>query len=227
VSLTPDRPFVIGREGDLRIDDNPYLHRRFLELSHASGFWWLGNIGRQMTATVTDDEGLMQAWLAPGAKIPLVFQRTMVLFTAGPTTYELNLCGDVSTYVANAALTAEGGETTRQPPTLTPTQRALLVALAEPMLRRTGRGTSSIPSSAQAARRLGWSLTRFNRKLDNVCEKLSRCGIPGLHGSELQLARNRRARLVEYAIATRLISLEDLALLDGTSAAARVTPVPE
>ena len=28
--------FVVGREGDLLIDDNPYLHRRFLELSIAT-----------------------------------------------------------------------------------------------------------------------------------------------------------------------------------------------
>ena len=28
----PDGVFVIGRSGDLEIDDNPYLHRRFIEI---------------------------------------------------------------------------------------------------------------------------------------------------------------------------------------------------
>ena len=36
-----DRAFVIGRVGDLEIDDNPYLHRHFLELRFRDGLWWL------------------------------------------------------------------------------------------------------------------------------------------------------------------------------------------
>lgn len=54
------------------------------------------------------------------------------------------------------------------------------MALAEPMLRREGTGFSAIPSSAAAAKTLGWALTRFNRKLDNVCDKLDRVGVAGL-----------------------------------------------
>ena len=38
-SLLPDQVFVIGREGDLRVDDNPYLHRNFLRLQHANSLW--------------------------------------------------------------------------------------------------------------------------------------------------------------------------------------------
>ena len=43
--LPTDRPFIIGREGDLEIDDNPYLHRHFLELRHRDGLWWIANVG--------------------------------------------------------------------------------------------------------------------------------------------------------------------------------------
>jgi hypothetical protein len=60
---------------------------------------------------------------------------------------------------------------------LTPSQKVIIVALAEPVLRRDGTGMSELPSSAAAAQRLGWSLTRFNRKLDNVCDKLDRQGV--------------------------------------------------
>lgn len=82
------------------------------------------------------------------------------------------------------------------------------------MLRREGTGLSEIPSSADAARRLGWATTRFNRKLDNVCEKLDRIGVKGLRGGPGLLATNRRARLVEYAVASRLVTPADLPLLD-------------
>jgi hypothetical protein len=54
----------------------------------------------------------------------------------------------------------------------------------------------------------------FNRKLDNVCEKLDKLGVEGLRGGRGKLATNRRARLVEYAVATRLVSTDDLVLLD-------------
>jgi hypothetical protein len=44
-------------------------------------------------------------------------------------------------------------------------------------MRREGTGMSELPTSAAAAQRLGWSITRFNRKLDNVCDKLDRQGV--------------------------------------------------
>jgi hypothetical protein len=61
-------------------------------------------------------------------------------------------------------------------------------------------------------------MTTFNRKLDNVCEKLDKIGVDGLRGGRGRLATNRRARLVEYAVATRLVSVDDLALLDEIAA---------
>ena len=34
---TPGEPLVIGREGDIEVDDNPYLHRSFLHVEHDAG----------------------------------------------------------------------------------------------------------------------------------------------------------------------------------------------
>jgi hypothetical protein len=73
---------------------------------------------------------------------------------------------------------------------------------------------SELPTSAKAAERLGWTVTRFNRKLDNVCDKLDRIGVPGMRGGVKAFATNRRTRLVEHAIAARLVTREDLPLLD-------------
>jgi hypothetical protein len=98
---------------------------------------------------------------------------------------------------------------------LTPDQKLLIVALCEPFLRRREAGTSQIPSSAAAAERLGWTITRFNRKLDNVCQKLADAGTRGLHGGVGKLATNRKARLVEHALSTKLVTEDDLALVDG------------
>ena len=93
-------------------------------------------------------------------------------------------------------------------------QFRLILALAEPTLRRAGSGSSAIPSNAAAARRLDWKPTTFNRKLDNVCEKFARAGVQGLRGDSGKLATSRRARLVEYATAARIVRPEHLVLLD-------------
>jgi hypothetical protein len=147
-----DVPFVLGREGDIVIDDNPYLHRRFLVISDVDGMWWLSNIGSQLSATVADREGRLQAWLAPGARLPLVFECTAVWFTAGPTTYELEiLLDDPQFQHVSAVDQGDVGATTIGRPPLTPDQKLLIVALAEPVLRRRNRGGGAVPSSSEAA----------------------------------------------------------------------------
>ncbi len=206
--------FNIGREGQLEVDDNPYLHRKFLQIERQSGIWWLSNVGSMLSATVADVSGGMQAWVAPGSRIPLVFGQTRVVFTAGPTTYEFDVHLKTPAFRQDIPNRDDGGETTIGPVQFTDSQKALIVALAEPMLQRDGTGFTSIPSSAAAAKRLGWALTRFNRKLDNVCDKLDRVGVAGLRGGGGKLATNRRARLVEHAVTSQLVTAEDLYLLE-------------
>ncbi|WP_240921223.1 hypothetical protein [Microbacterium excoecariae] len=214
--VQPGQSFTIGREGDLEVDDNPYLHRTFLELAYAEGLWWLSNIGSRLSATVSSAGGAVQSWLSPGARLPVVFEHSVVVFTAGPTTYEVALNAPAAQYAVSSQVQESiSGETTVMPVRLTPSQKQLIVALAEPMLRREGVSVSDLPSSATAAKRLGWSMSKFNRKLDNVCDKLDRMGVQGLRGSAGKLAMNRRARLVEYAVSSQLVGRADLPLLDA------------
>ncbi|WP_414653090.1 hypothetical protein [Humibacter sp.] len=206
--------FSIGRESDLTLDDNPYLHRRFLRVFDEHGMWWLANVGTLLTATVTDGTGGVQAWLAPGARLPIVFETMHVMFSAGPTTYDFTIQNAEDLYSTSRILQETGGSTTILPVTLTTSQRQLIVALAEGVLRQQVPGRGTVPTSADAAARLRWSITTFNRKLDNVCDKLDKLGVAGLRGGAGKLATSRRARLVEYAVATHLVGQEDLALLD-------------
>ncbi|WP_413452744.1 hypothetical protein AA0Y32_09175 [Georgenia phoenicis] len=210
--VSREEPFYVGREGALQIDDNPYLHRRFLRIACVEDLWWIENVGSRLSATLADSDGNTQAWLAPGARLPLVYARTTILFTAGPTTYEITLVNPDPAFAPAKAEPVHVGDTTIGPVSLTASQHLLVLALAEPVL--SGRGSASIPTSAQAAERLGWALTKFNRKLDNVCDKLDRNGVRGLRGGPQQLAVNRRARLVEHAVASRIVSAEQLPALD-------------
>lgn len=214
--VAPDQVFTVGREGDLAIDDNLFLHRNFLTIQNVEGLWLLSNVGSRLSATVTDTGGRVQAWLAPGARLPLVFAATTVIFSAGPTTYELTIHAAEPTFRETQPPLDDGddGLSTIGDVPLTHSQKVMILALAEPVLRREGTGMSELPTSAQAAERLGWTLTRFNRKLDNVCDKLDRSGVPGLRGGVRSYATNRRVRLVEHAISARMVTRDDLPLLD-------------
>ena len=216
---TEEQPLTIGRDADLDIDDNPYLHRVFLQIHREHDLWWLTNVGSTLTATVADKKGLFQAWLSPGARIPLALDAFTVWFTAGPTTYDFDILVDSPAFeavVPDAPVEPDptSGETTVGRVSMTPDQRLLVIALCEAFLRTTYAGSGHIPSSADAAARLGWTVTKFNRKLDNVCQKLADAGIRGLHGGPGKLASNRKNRLVEHALSTRMVTVVDLALLD-------------
>jgi hypothetical protein len=215
---------TIGRDADLVLDDNAYLHRRLLEVLVHDELVWLANLGTRISVTVADDAGLAQTLLAPGARVPLVFPRTVAWFTAGPSTYDVQIIVEDPPFAPVPELSGApaSSRATIGQVRLTPDQHQLILALAEPILRR-GRGVGSIPASQEAAARLGWTITKFNRKLDNVCEKLTRAGVRGLLGSSDRLASNRRVRLVEYALASRLVTADDLPLLD-LSAASSASP---
>ena len=215
--LPPGSTFTIGREGDLSLDDNPYLHRTFLVVAFHDGLWWVHNEGSRLAAGLTDVDGLMRTTLAPGARLPIVFGRTSLTFSAGTTSYELLLECDRAAYLPSRAVAGQAeGDTTIAPTSFTESQLLVVLALAEPVLRRVGTGSSSVPTAVEAARRLGWAQTRFNRKLDNVCDKLDRAGVTGLRGSGSASASNRRLRLVEYAVSSLLVTSADLTLLDPT-----------
>lgn len=206
---------VIGREADVDIDDNPFLHRRFLELALRGELWWLSNVGSRLTATVANEGATLQAYLAPGASLPIVFDRTTVWFSAGPTTYDFDIVLEAAPFEPVTVTTTPSGTRTIGRVELTPDQRLLIVALCENVLRRGDRGVGSVPPSVDVAARLGWTVTKLNRKLDNVCQKLSDVGVRGLYSDGRHNAVNRRARLVEYAMSTHLVTAADLAALDS------------
>ncbi len=218
-TVEQDQTFIIGRTGDLAIDDNPYLHRSFLELTHEDGFWWVANVGNRVVTTLLDEERSTQMVLGPGARVPLVFRTAVLTFNVGGFTYELNLEASGLAFDRATAPDVASGDTTIGGTSFTASQLLAILALAEPVLRRAGTGVWQIPTAVQAAARLGWSQTRFNRKLDNVCDKLDRVGVRGLRGGPGKPATNRRANLVEYAVNARIVTAEQLSALDAESGA--------
>lgn len=207
--------FVIGRGADLAMDDNQYVHRRFLELDQRDGIWWLSNVGSRLTASVASADGMAQSLLAPGESMPLVFSATTVMFTAGPTTYEVEFSAETPFYQVSTpwASTADGADIAGL---LSPVQRIVLTALSEPMLRLASQGSVRLPAMDEVAVRLGWSLEKLERRAGSLCDKFARHGIRGLgRDSAGRMPDAVRSRLVEHAVGARIVTPDDLELLEA------------
>ena len=221
--LTPQDVLDIGRDADLSLGNNPYLHRRLLRILYERDFWWLANVGNGIGATVYDQATGLQAWLGPASRLPLVFSRVTVAFTAGSCTYRLFLANDAPCWQEGIFEADPGGDTTVGQMGWTISQKLAVLALAESMLQKDGFGMVHIPSNAEAAERIGWAVKRFEKKIDNVCSKLDRLGVEGMRGGVRQHASGRRARLVEWAVSTGFVTSADLDLLDDPKALAEAT----
>lgn len=202
---------TFGRSADISLDENPYLHRVLGRFHHLDGWWWLANVGTHLPIHLHGAVGTATITLSPGGAIPLVLGPTLVRFMAGPTRYELEI-KTVGAYQEPVSLSAEGPATIDAASLpLTTDQLLLLVALAEPRLRR-GQG-AEVPSNQELIDRFGWTTTKFNRKLDLLCERFSRRGVAGLVSRDGRPANARRALLVDHVLSSGMVTGQLLSLL--------------
>lgn len=222
-ALEPGGSLSFGRAGDLCIDDNPYLHRVVGRLHDRDGTWWLEHLGRHTPVVLRDAHGPSTTTLAPGAATALGHPQTVLTFRAGPTRYEVHCTLEAHEWAVDL-LGPEGldGTTTLDwgRVELNDDQRLLLLAMCEGRLRDPARADGEVLTNRQGARRLGWSLPKFTRKLDHLCQKLHRAGVAGVHGDLSASASDRRRHLVEHALAVPLVTVDELDLLEDARPAA-------
>lgn len=212
--LTPGEELTFGREADIEIDTNRHLHRRLGRFRHHEGGWWLANVGSAIAIEVCDEASPSHLTISPGASAPMPFANSQVRFRAGTAAYELTTTTRLLPGPVPDAESLAGSETiTATNVTLNDEQRLLLLALAERRLLDRSAPHTDIPPNKQVADRLGWAMTKFNRKLDNLCARFDRLGVVGLKGDVAGLASNRRERLVDHVITAGLLRPDDLALL--------------
>ncbi len=221
VAVEPGDDLTFGRAADLHIDDNRHLHRVLGRFWSRGDSWWLTNEGRSITIQIADADSRSNVNLAPGSEIALSFPNSILRFRAGVTDYELLVRvpdrdagddDDAEADLLDLDDEAVGDTIALSDLPLADEQRLLLLALAEGTLRNP-HGNDELPTNRAVARRLGWSITKFNRKLDNLCNRFTKLGVGGLRGSIDQLATDRRRRLVDHAIESGLVTRAQLDLL--------------
>lgn len=216
--LRPGDQLSFGREAELVIDENPYLHRKLGLVHSREATWWLTNTGSRIPMEVRDLESRSVLVVASGREVAITFPSSVVQFEAGGSKYELALTLDaVDNDVELLGIADEDDDSCAtisldQLP-LTDDQKRVLLILCEAPLRNPAADID-IPTSRVGAQRLGWTLKAYGRKLDNVCDRLTRTGVRGLRGDQAGVATDRRTVLAEYALAAGLVTAEDLLLLE-------------
>lgn len=212
--------FGRGKGADLDIDDNPLLHRRFGRIWYADNSWWLRNEGTRLPLNVHDRASTSTFTLAPGAEVSIRFSEAVVAFAVGESNYEILL--DLRNEATSSTAPGDPSDAAHavDPATAEPSQvpvaggqRLLLVAMAEEKLRNPHTAIA-IPTNKRVARRLGWTTTQFNRKLDRLCQKFAASGVQGLVGDLADHASDRRRVLVEHTVKHGVITTADLSLLE-------------
>jgi hypothetical protein len=209
-TIGPGETLTFGRQADLVVDTNRFMHRIVGRIVHRQGLWWIQNHCATIRLLVGNEDSTSAMVIAAGDQSPVLPTKFTIGFAAGTSSYELEAqrggpeldLDEIERMMGTS--TEDFGEIV-----LSAEQHLLLVALYDSSLRTGG----SIEGSGVMARRLGWSAKKFHRKVDSVCSKLSDCGFAGLKGGQGDLADSRRVLLVQYALDLGLVSRGDLGLV--------------
>ena len=214
----PESMVTFGRSGDIEIDEaNQYMHRIVGTFFEQDSVWWLANKSRHGQLTLVGSTGRVTR-LPPDAVAALSEPAGLVRFEAGPTSYELGWTRPGQDALMPPTIEMADGVDADQTTqfgvvALNDEQRLLVVALAESRLRDSSADPADLPANASVAHRLGWSAKKLDRKLDYLCARLSSEGVRGLRGEKGFEAVDRRARLVDHAISSGMVTTNDLGSL--------------
>jgi hypothetical protein len=172
-----------------------------------SGTWWITNESETRPFDVVDQMGFSHP-VGPGLRYAVDGGRVEVVLAGLVHRYCLVVVVAPSDRPAEGRPLSSGLPTVSVPEALvTPRERlalvALLVGYLEPFPRTTNR-----PSTYQdAARRLGTSPSTVRKRIEHLRRKLTQAGVPNLWGPQAT------EHLAAHALATRLVTPDDLSLL--------------
>ncbi|MEM8924501.1 MAG: hypothetical protein AAGD35_13450 [Actinomycetota bacterium] len=195
----PERQLTFGRQAELSLDENSYLHRRAGRFRLRDDTWWLENLGGRLRLTMVSSDGSLLD-LQPGSSSPLLGDSGEISLTAGPTRYaiEYRLQKVQMAVTDSASFRVAGADTATYGPILTPRELDFVVVMAQGRL--TGR-LGPIPSHGEIAEIWGVSAKTVDNTLQRLRAKLRSQNINTVTSSET---------LIEYLVTQGLVSLADL-----------------
>lgn len=211
-TLRAERSVTFGRDADLELDSNPFLHRQAGAFVRDGDAWWVHNTGSKLYLTVVARDGT-KAELPPGTRHALVGGSGFVRVVAGRSTYEINYrLATERPPPAHAPVLGppdDGTLTVQVDLALTPREVDFLVTFARPVLLGSAE---PLPTYAEVA--AVWAVSP--KTLDNSLQSIKR------KFRAAKLVRDQGLdTVVQVAIQHSLITRDDLAWADLESGTPR------
>jgi len=194
-------------------------------LGFEQGTWWLRNDSSSSVLYVSGDRGF-RVDLPPGMRAPVQQWHAKVRLPGALGCYTLRLrlpdLDDVPDHDPGAGqgATSPAGPTgehlvtsTRRRPPLSGSDRLILAARFEDYLNWRHTGPAAPRSAKDTAERIGWQPHTVAKRCENIRDRYSRLGVPGLRGPR---ALDELATLL---ISTGELTADDLRQLPSQAAA--------
>ncbi|HEY7429876.1 MAG TPA: FHA domain-containing protein [Streptosporangiaceae bacterium] len=188
----PGQTVTFGRgEGcSIRLPaDDRGVSRSAGSLTFEDGVWWLRNESSSCVLYVSGDRGL-RIDLPPGMRAPVQQWHAKIRLPGVLDSYTLRLrlpdLDDVPDQDSGAGQRGPTGEhlltSTRRRPPLSESDRLILAARFEEYLNWRHVGPAAPRSAKETAERIGWQAHTVAKRCENIRDRYSRLGVPGLRG---------------------------------------------
>jgi hypothetical protein len=213
--------FTFGRSPTCSMrtpDHDRGVSRSAGSLSFHDGTWWLRNDSKSSLLFVTGDRGF-RVDLPPGMQIPVQQWHAKIRLNGVLGDYTLRLripdLDEVDDAEEANEPTAETSErlvtSTRYRARLTKTDRIVLAARFEDYLTWRHAGPAAPRTAKETADRIGWQPHTVAKRCENIRDRYSRLGVPGLRGPRAL------EELATLLISTGELTARDLRLLPGAA----------
>jgi hypothetical protein len=219
----PGQTVTFGRGQECTIElpaGDRGLSRSAGSLSFRDGAWWLGNESSSSMLYLSGDRGF-RADLPPGMQIPVQQWHAKVRLQGVFDSYTLRLRlpdlddlpdqdeepGQASPEPVSSSPPGKGEAlvtSTRYHAPLTDSDRLVLAARFEQYLSWRHGGAAAPRSAKDTAERIGWQPHTVAKRCENIRDRYSRLGVPGLRGPRAL------EELAELLISTGELTAKDL-----------------
>ncbi|MBB5867368.1 hypothetical protein F4553_000747 [Allocatelliglobosispora scoriae] len=210
VTATAEAPVSFGRatDCDLCLDEHDTgVSRRSGVVEFDHGTWWVRNTSSTRPLSIVDDHGFRSV-LPPGRRVAVESPVRVLVDRAAGRPFSL-LVEPLGVPAASAAEAAPTGVPTAvgEQVLISDADRLAMVALFAGYLEDPPRYDPYPKTYAAAAARLGWPRTTLVKRIEYLRGRLDAAGVPSMTGW------TALTNLAEYAISRRLITRDDLDLL--------------
>jgi hypothetical protein len=187
----PGQTVTFGRGGECTITlpaGDRGLSRSAGSLSFHDGAWWLRNDSAASLLYLSGDRGF-RVDLPPGMQIPVQQWHAKVRMQGVFDSYTLRLrLPDLDDEPSQDDAPGRPGTgdhlvtSTRYRARLTDSDRLVLAARFEEYLNWRHAGAPALRSAKDTAERIGWQPHTVAKRCENIRDRYTRLGVPGLHG---------------------------------------------